>query len=247
VRAKTYLSLLALASIFLGTIAAAMPVKAAPGPVTIEIQRDAYVPYIPGVAVGGWVWISVDIGSPYSWDLTSSGIVGWTFDVHVDRDVLQVWGAYGATFDYFLYDFIDWNMLGAEHYPSLLVGEVNDTTGDMRDIAEFIMGYEALGQGAGGNSYPEDWWYGSVYGLVRLRLRSRSATAYTKIDISDAAYYTVDGTKHTIPDADITDGHYNAPPVPEFPLGAAVEVGLIVAVAYIWWTRRRKLKEVPYR
>ena len=35
------------------------------------------------------------------------------------------------------------------------------------------------------------------------------------------------------------------PPVPEFPLGAAVEVGLIVAVAYIWWTRRRKLTEVP--
>ena len=33
-------------------------------------------------------------------------------------------------------------------------------------------------------------------------------------------------------------------PVPEFPLGAAVEVGLIVAVAYIWWTRRRRLKEV---
>ena len=35
------------------------------------------------------------------------------------------------------------------------------------------------------------------------------------------------------------------PGVPEFPLGAAVEVGLIVAVAYIWWTRRRKLTEVP--
>jgi hypothetical protein len=34
------------------------------------------------------------------------------------------------------------------------------------------------------------------------------------------------------------------PPVPEFPLGAAVEVGLIVAVAYIWWTRRRRLKQV---
>jgi hypothetical protein len=34
------------------------------------------------------------------------------------------------------------------------------------------------------------------------------------------------------------------PPAPEFPLGAAVEVGLIVAVAYIWWTRRRRLKEV---
>jgi hypothetical protein len=34
------------------------------------------------------------------------------------------------------------------------------------------------------------------------------------------------------------------PPELEFPLGAAVEVGLIVAVAYIWWTRRRRLKEV---
>jgi hypothetical protein len=37
---------------------------------------------------------------------------------------------------------------------------------------------------------------------------------------------------------------YKEPPEPEFPLGAAVEVGLIVAVAYIWWTRRRRLKEV---
>jgi hypothetical protein len=34
------------------------------------------------------------------------------------------------------------------------------------------------------------------------------------------------------------------PPELEFPLGVAVEVGLIAAVAYIWWTRRRRLKEV---
>jgi hypothetical protein len=33
-------------------------------------------------------------------------------------------------------------------------------------------------------------------------------------------------------------------PEMEFPLGVAVEVGLIAAVAYIWWTRRRRLKEV---
>jgi hypothetical protein len=34
------------------------------------------------------------------------------------------------------------------------------------------------------------------------------------------------------------------PPEMEFPLGVAVEVSLIAAVAYIWWTRRRRLKEV---
>ena len=91
----------------------------------------------------------------------------------------------------------------------------------------------------------EEWWYGFDYGVCRLRFRVLSQTEYSLIDISDAAYWTPDGVKHAIPDEDITDGHYCPPPVPEFPLGAAVEVGLIVAVMYIWWTRRRKLKVVP--
>jgi hypothetical protein len=33
------------------------------------------------------------------------------------------------------------------------------------------------------------------------------------------------------------------PPVPEFPLGSVAPIALIAAVAYIWWTTRRKRQE----
>jgi hypothetical protein len=226
--------------------------KASPGSVKINAVYRTASGYYPQQATGSWLYVKFDIESPYAWDLTSNGIVGYTFDLQVDPAVLTVWSVHASTFDYFLYDCVDWNQdpfgpFYGTNYPSLLVGELNRTTGNVIDIAEFIMGYEDVGVGAGGNSYPEDFWYGAGNGLVMLRCRVADGAGYSPIDISDAAYWTPDGTKHTIPDGDITDGHYNVPPVPEFPLGAAVEVGLIVAVVYIWWTRRRKLKEVPYR
>ena len=243
-RGKTGLLLILLALTFLfGTFVTAFPVKASPGEVKLNAVYRTASGYYPGQAPMTWLYVTVDIEVPYSWDLTSDGIVGWTFDVHVDPSVLTVWTAYAASLDYYLFDFCDWNMFPA-HSPSILIGNIDQANGDITDIAEFLMGYETLGLGAGGNSYPEDYWYGMGYGLCRLRFRVLSETAYSLIDISDAAYWTPDGVKHLIPDEDITDGHYNAEPVPEFPLGAAVEVGLIVAVAYIWWTRRRKLQEV---
>ena len=192
--------------------------NASSGPVIITALHR-YAPYIPGESPGVFFLVSVDIESPLGWDLTSDGIVGWSFDVHVDPNVLTPWSVHGATFDYFLYDCVDWNQVPSgpfdvTNYPSLLVGEVNSTTGDILDVAEFIMGYGAVGVGAGGNSYPEDFWYGAENGLVELRFRSRSLTAYSLIDISNAAYYTSNGTRHTIPDEDIIDGHYNEPPPP---------------------------------
>jgi len=261
VRGRKYVLTLAVALTFvLGLIVASLPiVKAAPGDVKLNAVYRTASGYYPGQGYLSWLYVTIDIESPYGWDLTRDGIVGYDFDVHVDPAVLRPWSAHAANFEYFLYDFIDWNMLGASHYPSILVGSVDQTGGHFYDIAEFIMGYgfpeidpALLDDAAGGNSYPEDYWYGFGNGLCMLRFRvmSTDASAYSFIDIDDAGYWTMDpsdgtGVRHAIPDADITDGHYNAPPAPEFPLGAAMEVGLIVAVAYIWWTRRRKLKEMP--
>lgn len=263
-RGRKGLLLLALALTFvLGTVMTSVPmVKAEPGPVKLNAVYRTAAGYYPGQAYMTWLYVHIDIESPYAWDLTRDGIIGYDFDCHVDPAVLRPWSAHAATFGYFLYDFIDWNMLGATHYPSILVGSVDQTGGHFYDIAEFIMGYgfpevdpALLDKGAGGNS-TDPWWYGGTGTLgnglcmLRFRVMSTDINAYSFIDIDDAGYWTMDpvtgkGVRHAIPDSDITDGHYNAPPVPEFPLGAAVEIGLIVAVAYIWWTRRRKLREVP--
>jgi len=211
---------------FLSLFVSVPMVNAEPGVVKINALYR-HEPYLPGVPAGDWVWVTVDIESPYAWDNTVDGIVGWDFDVHVDPTVLEPWGAYASSFGYFLYDFVDWNMY-VGHYPALLVAEVNKTTGDIRDIAEFIMGYGfdpgQLDVGAGGNS-TDPWWYGGEgtggYGLCRLRFKSKSQTASTKIDISDAAYWTMDpvtgmGVRHPIPEEDITDAYYTSAPDAEF-------------------------------
>jgi hypothetical protein len=213
--------------------------------VSIVFRYGAYDGYYgPDDVSRSKLWVIIDIYAPEAWDDTSNGIVGWTFDVHVDPAVLSPDGAYGATFGYYLYDYCDWYGYTV-NYPSLLVGEINTTTGDIVDAAEFLLGYEELGKGAVGSSDPDTGWYGLDYGLVRLRFTVLDIDAYSPIEITDAHYWTPDGAKHAVDSVEYP-GHYNAPPVPEFPLGAAVEVGLIVAVAYIWWTRRRKLREVPY-
>ena len=170
---------------------------------------------MPGVPVDGWVWVTVDIEIPYEWDLTADGIVGWAFSVHVDPDVLMPWSVYGASFGYFLYDCVDWNACMHPHYPSILVGEINQATGDIRDIAEFILGYETVGVGAGGNS-SDPTWYGAENGLCRLRFRSKSETAHTVIDITNAYYYIL-AEPGAVPSWEkipfyVVDGHYNEPP-----------------------------------
>jgi len=205
-------------------VGGASPVEAGGGPVKLKVRTQ---PYIPGVAAGGQIWVSVDIESPYAWDNTVDGIVGWEFDVHVDPDVLEPMGAYSADFGYFLYDFIDWNMY-VGHYPTILVGTINKASGDMIDIAEFIMGYGLkpgqLDVGAGGNS-TDPWWYGGEgmggYGLCRLRFKSKSQTTATVINITDAAYWTMDpgtgeGVRHAIPKEDITNGYYSSAPTADF-------------------------------
>ena len=233
----------ALTLFFGAIIASATPSKATPE-VRLVFRYPEGLDYYPGVTPDHTkLWVIVDIYAPEAWDDTSDGIVGWSFSVHVDPTVLEPDNAFGATFGYYLYDFCD--CYGYANYPNLLVGSIEKAAGNMIDIAEFLSGWEELGVGVGGSSGPNGW-YGLDYGLVRLRYTPLSETEYSPIEITEARYYTTTSGPEGIPfDSVEYPGNYNAAPTPEFPLGAAFQVGLIAAVAYVWWTRRRKLKEVP--
>jgi hypothetical protein len=233
-------------TLFLGAImASATPSAKAIDEVSLVFRYDGPGYYLPQDRT---LWVIVDIYAPEAWDDTPEGIVGWSFDVHVDPAVLEPVGAYGAYFDYYLYDFCDYYGYTA-NYPSILVGSIDKANGDMVNIAEYIMGWEDLNVGAGGSSDPNTGWYGLLNGLVKLRykpLQPGAPDEYSPIEITNAKYYTTTSGPDGIPfDSVESPGHYCPPLVPEFPLGAAFQVGLIAAVAYVWWIRRRKLKEVP--
>ena len=41
---------------------------------------------------------------------------------------------------------------------------------------------------------------------------------------------------------EVVDGYFAAAAIPEFPLGMAMELALVVAVVYVWWKRKAKIK-----
>lgn len=64
-------------------------------------------------------------------------------------------------------------------------------------------------------------------------------TAGSLLDLQSIGFSTAKGVE--IPH-DVYDGYYNREAIPEFPLGMAIELALIAAVAYVWWKRRSKTK-----
>jgi len=82
--------------------------------------------------------------------------------------------------------------------------------------------------------YPE---FGQKYEITAW---TDSDTSYN-ISVSD--YVTWNGTEYHVDDLD-TDIIISGPVeiTPEFPLGLALEIGLIVTIAYVWWRSRRKTK-----
>jgi hypothetical protein len=203
---------ISLALMLLGSLAMVnVPLKSQEYQTRLYIRESPPGSWIPGVPVGELVWVTVDIEIPQAWDNTPQGMVGWAFFVHVDPDVLTPIWVYGNSSGYFLYDFCDWNgYLSDFVFPSLLWGPIDPTTGDIRDICEFILGYPSIGVGAGGSSGPG--WYGETYGLCRLLFRSKSETATTLIDIYDAEWSDANGEWH--PFDVIDDGQYNRWPRP---------------------------------
>ena len=230
-------------TLFIGALMTTKPVKAAGTRIYVWQPQG----YIPGADPGEPVDLYIAVELPPEWDNIGSGVVGYTFNIRVDPAVLIPYKPYAEVEGYYLYDFLVYYLYDWDGYFTKLLYTTEDW--GFSNVAEYIMGWETLGVGAGGPGDPTTAMDGpAAYGpLCKIRFRSNSLTDYSSIDIFDAYYYTIAPTleegKHPFDVVD--DGHYNAPPTPEFPLGAAFQVGLIAAVAYVWWTRRHKLKEVP--
>lgn len=195
-----------------------------------ETASNIYGPWTPGFPPHV---VEVWIDSPDTWDNTASGIVGYAISLQVDPTVLTILTAEkipskGGFLEDFLhrywYDYMGYST-------SLLIGGTDPGAGLIWDVSEMIMGWETLGKGAGGGPIP----------LLQFVFVSQSDTAYSPIEILDAYYYTPAGK---FPVEVVDSGHYNAPPAPEFPLGAVTPLALIAAVVYVWMVRKRKPLEV---
>ena len=225
--------LVSVALIFLAIlIVAPMRVYSDPSPVTVIVEMpDGYIPGEP-LGTKFYVFISIDAS-----DLTydgPDGIIFWAIYVKTDPTVLKPFKVTTCIPGYFLYDFAD-----EELYPEPNKVVTIDPDTGLVDVAEMFFAPLPDGGAATDGVLP------TPYHLVRIgyEVMTDDIDAYTLIDIIDPAYTALENPEVKIPMEDV-DGHYNPEPVPEFPLGAAVEIGLIAAVAYIWWTRRRKLKVV---
>jgi len=84
--------------------------------------------------------------------------------------------------------------------------------------------------------------FSNIYNLTGL-IDDDASGNITIGDYIDLKNSTGDTTTYQVSDID-TDIVISGPVAepPEFPLGLAVEVGLIVAIAYVWWRSRRKTK-----
>ncbi len=123
-----------------------------------------------------------------------ASLVGWGLFAQVDPDVLNITRAIGAASGYFLWEFADWWF---EPYPTQL-SSINATEG-LANVAEMLMPLPAGGAG--------DPWSGLK--LVTLEFRSKSETAYSKIDLPRIEYYTANGDWYPV--NEIVGGHYNQP------------------------------------
>jgi len=243
-------SLLILAFAFMfGTIVASLPpVKASIGPGQVRFYVWTGTTNIIAVkTVGTTFAVEVWIESPLEWRNTPQGIVGYTASVKVDPQVLEVLRAtkipiYGGFLEQFLLEYYPpW--AETQFLPPSIVDNVN---GLILGFAEYIVGFETLGVGAGGGPYK----------LMRFAFKSLSETAPSIIDILDqddcarlgvdlkyAAYYTTtDGVKHPVDIVD--DGYYIGFEVSEFPLGIGLTMMLapIAPLAYLWRTHKKETK-----
>lgn len=220
-----------------------IPVKAAAGTVRFYIYNPATGTNIfPGKPYPSLVFVEVWIESPIEWLDTAMGIVGYTVSLRVDPSVVEVRGA-GEYPDYdisgqsdgflpkFLEDFGYWPAFDT----AFLIGTVDATAGTIAGTAEAILGFATLGRGAGGTG---PMWRFSVRTKYRV-----DPTTWSPLELYDARYTTVDGVTHP---ADIVEGgHYNTPPVPEFPLGLGILMMIAPAapLLYLWRTRRKVIKQ----
>jgi len=234
-RSKLVLFIVAILVIGFATSTQIKPVKAYTTRIYVNMGG---LPYIPGVPPGPAPDIRVDVDIDPLLDKLPGGCVGWSCYIKVDPAVLGVYGIVGAATGYYLYDFIRENRYATTYYPKLLYG-MDPANGIFVDVAEFITAYQTLAKGAG---YPSTDKYGIENGLCTLQYDSLSQTAYSRIDIYEAYWYDSTGAKY--PFDIVEDGHYNAPPDPEFPIGMypLVMLAAAIPIVYIWREQKRKVR-----
>jgi hypothetical protein len=205
-----------------------VPVKATP---FIRVYVDQPPEgYILGVPEGTLVEVDLIIEVSGILDNTPQGIVGWAMDVAVDPNVLEPSGLVsGAKVGYFLYEF------ATEYdYPPPILDPGIVSNGYWSELTEIIISTQPAG-GAGADY--------SGRKLVTIMFYSKSEDLTSIIDLIDIAYLDATGTWYPVDE--VIDGHYNPPPVPEFPIGPALEILFIPVIIYILWSSKHRKKVLP--
>jgi len=230
VKVKKYLFVLVVLLVFSFSLVIGNLVVQAPFPPPyVKFYVNQPLGYIPFVTPGGKVNVDIMIEMSGIPDDSSEGIVSWGMTVCVDPDVLELVRVVTGLVGYFLFDFAEWLPPPME----IQLNVIPPSPGAGCVVISEVLIPTPLG-GAG------DSWSGLK--LATLQFKSKSDTQTCLIDLNNAEYMTPDGTWHAV---DIVlDGQYGTSPspVPEFPIGLALEILFIPVIIYIFWRSKQRKK-----
>lgn len=169
-------------------------------------------------------------------DNTPEGIRGWGLKCYVNPDVLTPDGWIGATYGYFLTDYLGRN---GSSFTTSIVGTVNP---DYLDVSEQILGKVDWGAG-NQTTVPEEPFPAEK--LITLSFVPQSQIGWSKIDLRENPNGDYQSAlTEAWHSATMIDGDYCPPPGPEFPLGLApiVMAAPLIPIVYLWRIRRRKIR-----
>jgi hypothetical protein len=233
VKVKKYLFVLVVLLVFSSSLVIGNLLVRAPFPPPyVKFYVNQPLGYIPFVTPGGRVNVDIMIEMSGIPDDSSEGIVGWGMTVCWNPDVLELRRVVTGMFGYLLFDFVGWL---PEYYEPQLNFIPPPPEAGCVDISEVLIPTPPGGAG--------DSWSG--WKLATLQFESKSDTQTCLIDLKNAEYMTPDGTWHAV---DIVlDGQYGTSPspVPEFPIGLALEVLFIPVIIYIFWRSKQRKKILP--
>lgn len=173
----------------------------------------------PSMNVTTGQWFTIDVNAT---DVCN--LYGWEFKLSYDKAVLTATSVAEGPF---------LNQSGAKT-STFTVVEVNDVIGRVWAGCS-LMGDVLATTGTTGVlatvNFTVDTRGTSLLDLHGTKLSGYNYTSKNTFRISHTAF----------------DGSFDnrLPSVPEFPLGAAIEIALASVIVYIWWKRRRKIKTIP--
>jgi hypothetical protein len=233
VKVKKYLLLVVVLFVFsFSLVIGNLVIQAQFPPPYVKFYVNQPLGYIPFVTPGGKVNVDIMIEMSGIPDDSSEGIVSWGMTVCWNPDVLELVRVIGERPGYLLYDFGGW----LPEYYEIQLDVIPPSPGAGCVVISEVLIPTPFG-GAG------DSWSG--WKLATLQFESKSDTQTCLIDLKNAEYMTPDGTWHAV---DIVlDGQYGTSPspVPEFPIGLALEVLFIPVIIYIFWRSKQRKKILP--